>query len=176
MILRRRAVVAALWLVPGLAVAESTGHGGGAVQLREILTGEHSITLWGAAVNFALLCAILLRVTSKPLSTFLATRRGTMEQAMREAGEAKARAEARYLEYSARLAGLDQELATLRGDIERAAEEDKQRILADADEASERLRRDTETLVRQHAETLERQVRAEVVAAAITTAERVLRE
>lgn len=173
---RPGAIVTALWLVPALAAAESAGHGHGALHLREILTGEHSITLWGAVVNFALLVLILYKAGSKPLQAFLTTRRGAMEQAMREAGEAKARAEARYQEYTQRLAGLDRELMKLKSDIERAAEEDKQRILADAEEASARLRRDTETLVRQHAEALERQVRAEVVAAAVTTAERVLRE
>lgn len=169
-------IVAVLCLVPAFASAESAGHGHGALHLREILTGEHSITLWGAVVNFALLCTILYLAASKPLRGFLATRRGAMELAMREAAEAKARAEARYQEYTARLAGLDQELAKLRADIERAAEEDNARILADAEQATERLRRDTETLVRQHAEALERHVRAEVVEAAITAAERVLRD
>ena len=99
---------------------------------------------------------------------------------LRSAGQspafAKTRADARYKEYTERLAGLDTELAKLRADIERSAEEDKKRILADAGEAADRLRADAETLVRQHAEQLERNVRAEVVEAAIQTAEKVLRD
>lgn len=169
------AVATGLWLVPAAALAEAA-HGHGKVTLHEILAGDHSVGFWGAVVNFTLLCAILYVAARKPVQAFLSTRRSAMEEAMREAAEAKAKAEAKYQEYTARLAGLDQELAKLRADIERGAEEDKKRILGETEEATARLRRDTETLVRQHAEGLERRIRAEVVEAAIGSAERLLRE
>lgn len=172
---RLGAAAVGLWLVPSAALAES-GHGHGGVTLHEVLAGDHSITFWGAVVNFSLLCAILYFAARKPLQAFLATRRSAMEEAIRDAAAAKAKAEARYQEYTDRLAGLDQELAKLRADIARGAEDDKKRILAEAEETAARLRRDTETLIRQHAEGLERRIRAEVVEAAMSSAERLLRE
>lgn len=172
-------ITAALWCLPTLALAEGGGHGGGhgqPLRLVDIVTGEDSVQFWGAVFNWLLLVLILVVFAAKPLRAFLGARRGAMEDAIREAAAAKAQAQARYEEYSARLAQLDQELARLRSDIERAAEEDRQHILQEAEQAATRLKRDTETLVRQHAEALERQVRGEVVTAAVAAAERVLRE
>ena len=148
----------------------------GPLRFLDVVAGPESIHFWGAALNFALLVLILRRFAAKPVREFLTGRRQEMEQAMREAAEAKARAQAKFEEYTTRLSHLDQELARLRADIERAAEDDRRRILAEAEAAAARLKRDTETLVRQHAEALERQVRREVVEAAISAAERVLRD
>jgi F-type H+-transporting ATPase subunit b len=152
------------------------GAHGHSLHLFDILIGKDSVQFWGAVLNCIFLVVILTAFAAKPLREFLAARRCEMEEAIREAAEARARAQSKYDEYTMRLSQLDQELAGLRADIERAAEEDRQRILADAEEAAARLRRDTEIIVQQHAEALERQVRREVVSAAITTAERVLRE
>lgn len=171
-------LTAALWCIPALALAEGEhgGEHGGRLHLIDILAGEDSVHFWGAVLNWLLLVVILVVFARKPVRAFLGARRSVMEDAIREASAAKAQAQARYDEYTARLAQLDQELARLRADIERAAEEDRKHILQEAQHASARLKSDTETLVRQHAEALERQVRGEVVTAAVAAAERVLRE
>lgn len=171
-------LTAALWCIPALALAEGEhggGHGG-PLHLIDIVAGEDSVHFWGAVLNWLMLVVILVVFARKPVGAFLGTRRSEMEDAIREAAAAKAQAQARYEEYTARLAQLDQELARLRADIERAAEEDRKQILAEAQHAATRLKSDTETLVRQHADALERQVRGEVVTAAVAAAERVLRE
>ncbi|TPW00674.1 MAG: F-type H+-transporting ATPase subunit b [Alphaproteobacteria bacterium] len=160
-------LTAALWCIPALALAEGEhgGEHGGRLHLIDILAGEDSVHFWGAVLNWLLLVVILVVFARKPVRAFLGARRSVMEDAIREASAAKAQAQARYDEYTARLAQLDQELARLRADI-----------LQEAQHASARLKSDTETLVRQHAEALERQVRGEVVTAAVAAAERVLRE
>jgi F-type H+-transporting ATPase subunit b len=162
---------------PALAWAEGA-HGGHGGQLRfvDVVAGKDSVHFWGSFINWFLLVVLLGYFGAKPVRAFLGARRAAMEDAIREATLAKAQAQARYEEYSARLAQLDHELARLRADIERAAEEDRRRILEETEQASARMKRDTETLVRQHAEALERQVRGEVVDAAVAAAERVVRE
>jgi len=156
------------------AHAEEHGaHGHGEVSAGAIFS---SIEFWGAVVNFGLLVFLLRRYASKPLAGFLQSRRAQMEVAIREAAEAKAAAESKLAEYEARLKTLDDELKTMRSDIEKAAREDKERILAEAEDASARLREETAALVRQSAAALEREVRREVVVAAVEVAERVLRE
>jgi F-type H+-transporting ATPase subunit b len=172
-------VAAVLASAPALARAAGAEHAGGhgrALRFVDVVAGAESVHFWGAVLNFMLLVVILYAFAAKPVREFLTGRRRDMEEAMRSAAEAKAKAQARYEEYTTRLAQLDQELAKLRADIERAAEEDRRHILAEAEHATARLKRDTETLVRQHAEALERQVRREVVEVAVATAERVLRE
>jgi F0F1-type ATP synthase membrane subunit b/b' len=147
-----RALAAAAWFVPSLALAAGDAHGGHGGQLHfvDVVAGAESVHFWGSFINWFLLVVLLGYFAAKPVREMLGARRREMEVAIREASAAKAAADARHAEYTARLAQLDQELARLRADIQRAAE--------------------------QHAEALERQVRREVVDAAVTTAERVLRE
>jgi F-type H+-transporting ATPase subunit b len=130
---------------------------------------------FAAVINFVLLLLVLRRLGKQPLATFLGERRKAMERNIAEAAELKAKADARHKEYVERLAQLDQELQKLRTDIARAAEEDRQRILADAEETARRLRRETEALIDQHGRALSAAARREVVEAAMAAAEQLLR-
>jgi len=146
---------------------------GGPVHFSDIV---HNTEFWGACINFTLLLVVLRKLGKKPLADFLTQRRREMEQSMAEAAAMKAKAEARYKEYTQRIAQLDQELAKLETDIARGAEEDKQRIIADAQDAAARLKRDTESLIERYAKALSTEVRQELVAAAVAAAENVLRQ
>jgi F-type H+-transporting ATPase subunit b len=162
----------------GDEAAEGEGHAaehehGGPVHFSDIV---HNTEFWGACINFTLLLVVLRKLGKKPLADFLIQRRREMEQNMAEAAEMKAKAEARYKEYTQRIAQLDQELVKLEGDIARGAEEDKLRIIADAQDAATRLKRDTEALIERYARALGTEVRQELVAAAVAAAEKVLRE
>jgi F-type H+-transporting ATPase subunit b len=144
---------------------------------------EHSLrgmfsnqSFLAALINFSLLVWVLRKLGKQPLADFLSSRRSEMEKNMAAAADMKAKAEAVFKEYNARLAQLDTELAKLRGDIERAAEEDKQRIVADAEENARRMKRETEALIDQYGKTLSAQVRSEMVEAAVAAAEKLLRE
>jgi F-type H+-transporting ATPase subunit b len=132
-------------------------------------------TFWAAVINFALLLFVLRKLGSKPLAEFLQERRRVMERSMTEAAELRAKAEALQKEYAARLAQLDADLQKLRDDIARAAQEDKTRIVAEAEETARRLRRETEGLIEQHAKALSLSVRRDVVEAATSAAEQILR-
>jgi F0F1-type ATP synthase membrane subunit b/b' len=156
------------------AVAEEHGaEGAHAVSLHTITSLENK-PFWAAILNFALLAYLLRRYGAKPLREFLVGRRREIEQAMAEAGAMKQKAEAKYKEYTERLATLDQELAKLRSDIERSAEEDKRKIVAEAEETARRLKRETESLIDQHAKALTSAVRQEMVGAAVAAAEKLL--
>jgi F-type H+-transporting ATPase subunit b len=132
-------------------------------------------TFWAAVINFSLLLLVLRRLASKPLANYLADRRCVMERSIQEAAEMRKKAEALHQEYSARLAQLDTELKKLREDIARAAKEDEARIVADAEETARRLRKETESLIDQHAKALTAGIRRDVVEAAVSSAEQILR-
>jgi F-type H+-transporting ATPase subunit b len=146
---------------------------GGPISLEGIL---HEPEFWAAVINFVLLLFVLRKLGGKSLSEFLSNRRSEMERNMTEAAELKRKAEARYTEYTERLKALDAELEKLRKDSERAAEEDKAGILAEAEEAARRFKRETESLIDQHAKALTAEVRKELVTLATAAAEKVLRE
>jgi F-type H+-transporting ATPase subunit b len=99
-----------------------------------------------------------------------------MQLAIDEAAEAKRAAEAKLKEYNDRLAQLDSELAKLRSDLVAAGEEDKKRIVAEAEETAQRMKRETEALIDQHSKQLVTQVRREMVDAAVAASEKLVRE
>jgi F-type H+-transporting ATPase subunit b len=177
----RRAAVLAMVLMAAAPVArvaaedEAQGaeHGhAGPLHASDVVRNPE---FWTAAINFTLLLFLLRRFGKKPVSEFLVQRRREMEQAMTEAAAMKQKAEAKYKEYAARLATLDEELSKLRSDIERGAQEDKRRIVAEAEETARRLKRETESLIEQHAKALASSVRRDMVDAAMVAAEQRLR-
>lgn len=184
-----RAVVLALALtggsVPALVAAQEEPQAAEQQGAQPDEGGEHAHGIGpmfantgfiAAIINFALLLWVLSKVGKRPLGDFLARRRDEMARSMAAAAEMKAKAEAVFQEYSTRIAHLDEELAKLRQDIERAAEEDRQRIAAEAEDNARRLKRETEALIEQYGKALSADVRKEMVAAAIGAAENILRE
>jgi F-type H+-transporting ATPase subunit b len=158
----------------GVAEHGEAEHGhGGPLQLRDVL---HSTEFWGAVINFSLLAWLLRRKGAKPLNDFLVNRRREMEREIAAAAAMKAKAEAKFQEFTQRMSQLDSELAKLRKDMERSAQEDRQRILSEADENARRLRRETESLIDQHAKALTASIRREMVGAAVAQAEKLVRE
>jgi F-type H+-transporting ATPase subunit b len=163
-----------LWLLPAAALAVDGGdeHGAhGPLDFGGILSRTEFLA---SVENFALLAFVLWWFGRKPIAEFLGSRRREMKQAMDEAAAMKAKAEARYKEYTERLSQLDGELEKLKADIARGAEEDKKRILLEAEEAAQRMRKETEALVDQHAQALSSELRREMVEAATRSARQVL--
>lgn len=161
---------AALLLTPCIALASGDDHGH--VTPASLFS---NIEFWGAVVNFTLLVILLRKVLGNPLSSHLTERRRAVEEGMKEAAALKAEAEKVYQEYSQRLETMDADIEKLREDIVKAAEADKERLLSDAKASSERMHAETQSLIAQHAEALSREIRAEVVEAAVKAAEEVLR-
>lgn len=158
--------------------AEHSGHGEhhGNLTLKEIVSGEHAIEFWGSVVNFTLLVILIVRMGKKPVSSFLGTRRESIERGISEAAAVKSAAEAAFNTYTDRMKSLDAELAKLRKDVAEAAERDRARIVAEANESVARLKAETDALVQRQAEQLEAQIRREVVEAAAEAAEKAARE
>jgi F0F1-type ATP synthase membrane subunit b/b' len=163
-----------------LAARAQEGHEEGAehekLSFKSIIGGEEKLQFWGSVVNFGLLVYLIRRGTKKPLGSFLQERKTTIERGIAEAAEMKQKAEAVAKEYGERMKTLDQELDKLRTDIARAAQDDKARIVAEAQDSEKRLRAETNAMIAQQVEQLEAQIRREVVAAAMSAAERAVKE
>jgi F-type H+-transporting ATPase subunit b len=158
----------------GVEVPEHGEHG--PLTLKEIVSGKEAMSFWGSVVNFALLIYLIRVMSKKPLASFLTGRREAIERGLKEASEAKRNAERVYEEYNQRMATLDATLAKLKSDVSAAAEQDRNRIVQEAEQGVARLRAETAALITRQGEQLEAQIRREVVAAATTAAERAVRE
>jgi F-type H+-transporting ATPase subunit b len=151
-------------------------HAHAPLTLKEIFTGEESLHFWGSVVNFALLVYLIRRFGGKPLADFLNGRRASIERSIAEASAVKRNAEEAFNAYTERMKTLDSELAKLRKDVAEAAERDRKRISAEANDTVARFKAETEIMVQRQTEQLELQIRREVVAAAADAAEKAVRE
>ena len=138
--------------------------------------GVNAIELAASFVNFAVLLGILVYLGRKPTRAYLASRRAAVVDGLAEAQRMKAAAEAKYNEYQARLANLDAELAQIKSEIIASGEAERERIVAEAERKSARLRRETEFLIEQQLKQLRVDLTRESVEAAMTAAEKLLRE
>ena len=153
------------------ATPEGEGHEGGEHAARI----ESPLRLLASLVNFAGLAFILVKFGGSAVKKGLASRHTQLKTDISQAAEAKAAAEARYKAQEARLAGLEQEIATLRAKMKAEAEAEKSRLLAAAEERAARVREETRFLLEQQTKEAAQVLRREAALAAVKVAEEILR-
>jgi F-type H+-transporting ATPase subunit b len=142
------------------SAASEDGHGGG---------------LFWQVLNVALLVAVLFYFARKPVLGYLAGRRDEIAKNLESSSELLAESERRLAEWSRKAADLDREAASIRDATRRAAEAERDRILADARVTAERIRQSAgavERELRLGRETLRR----EAADLAVELAAKILRE
>lgn len=132
--------------------------------------------LLAAFVNFGLLITILVVKVMPSVRKGLVDRRNGIAKELDEAARLKTAAEAKHREYQSRLAQLDEELATIRADMKKAAETEGARIVDEAKAKAERARKETEFLIEQRMKSLRQELTREAAVRAVEAAEAILRE
>ncbi len=127
-------------------------------------------------VNFVLLIGVLFYVARKPVRQYFAQRREEIQTEVEGAAELLKRAETRFTEWQRKLVDLDQELDEIRATARSRAQEERDRILADARVAAERIRRDAGAAMEQELRRAQAELRAEASDLAAELAESMLRE
>jgi F-type H+-transporting ATPase subunit b len=183
--MRRLALAAALALalpvmaLPFVALAQPQGEpGGGEPAAEHGEHGEHhgidwNLMIW-QIIDFSAVVFVVVYFGRKPLARFLTERRAGVAEALEEAQRLKAAAEAREKELRERLVKLNDEMAALRADMVKAGVEERDRIVADAEEKAARMRKETEFVIEQQLKQLRVDLTKEAVDAAITAAQEVL--
>ncbi len=126
-------------------------------------------------VNFAILAFIYYRAGKKPITEGLQARHDTIAKDLIEAAKIKEEAEARLVEYSTRLEQLENELQRIKAEIIATGEADKERMVKEAEEKAERMRKDAQFLLDQEMKQLRIDMLAYTADAAIAAAEGVLK-
>lgn len=108
--------------------------------------GDHAeggvpIFVW-EILNFAILVGVLVYFGRKPIRDMFASRREEISGDIDRATELLEQAELRNSEWQRRLADLDVALENIRSSARQRAEEEGERILAEAADGAERIRRD----------------------------------
>jgi F-type H+-transporting ATPase subunit b len=121
-------------------------------------------------LNFVLLVAVLIYFAKKPIQSFLADRRGQIQEQLKNATETLAAAERRHAELHRQLVDLDTDLQEIRERARERTESERDRILADATAAAERIEADAKAAVDREIERARDQLRHEASELAIELA------
>lgn len=142
--------------------------------------GSHHITLgqpWQdsgfliTVVTFLCLIVLLVFGYKKAGAPALQNRRREIEEALADAQEKKAEAEALRKEYRGRLDKMEEELATIRKEMVQTGEAERDRIVAEAETKAATMRKDVEFQISQKMKQLRDELTTETALAAITAAE-----
>ncbi|MRR54526.1 MAG: hypothetical protein EG822_08450 [Deltaproteobacteria bacterium] len=145
----------------GLA-AETAQHAESGAQLKDFLY---------RLFNFALLAGILIWAWKKAkVSELLATRRANVEKTLLEAEEIKEEAERKLAEYTEKLEKASREIEEIYAAIKQEGEAEKNRIIQEAKEAAERVRRHAQLAAHQEIQQATARLQAETARLAIELA------
>jgi F-type H+-transporting ATPase subunit b len=169
--------VALVTLAPALARADGEGevtaaHRGEAEAepAPKLDTGKLALQF----VNFALLAGILGWFGGKAINKALLARHQQLKADLVAASEARASAERRVAHQEKRLASLETEIEAIRTGIKQEAEDEKQRLIATAEERAKRIGEETKFLLDQQVKEAEITLRREVAEAAVKIAEQLV--
>ncbi len=121
-------------------------HGGGHGAVSTV-TPEKLKDLGWRAMNFAALLIILIKFLKKPIVDGLRGRREGIKEEFDALEAQRAESEAQYQEYAGRLNGLDEELKEMVAKAVAQGEVEKKRIIAEANDAAEQIKRQAESAV-----------------------------
>jgi len=129
-----------------------------------------------ALVNFAILIFLLVKLFGRSFTSFLQTRHDSIKTALEEGKRLREEAQQRLEEYGRKIANVDREVDELVASIRAAAEEEKARILAQAEAQAAALEREAQDRIAAEIERSRRALEREVVGAAVAAAEKLLRD
>jgi F-type H+-transporting ATPase subunit b len=159
-------------------VEEATGHdaqaeGHGELTFSSLIRNRE---FQGTVINFLVLVGLIAWVIRKKGNPALAARRAEVEKELAEAQRLRAAAEERHMGTALRLEKLDQEMLQIRGDMVKAGEAERDRIVAQAEEKAARLRKDTSFLIDQQIKQLRKDLTQQAASAAVLAAQELLQE
>ena len=149
-------------LLPGVALA---AEGAGSSPVYDLLL---------KFVNFGILAGILFYFLRKPVSQSLADRREDIRRELEDARQAKDAAEAKLKEYQERVSNLEQDVRRIQEDFRAEGQRQRERIVAEAVNAVEAMRRQTETAGANEVKRALDELRAEAADLAVQLAEEML--
>jgi F-type H+-transporting ATPase subunit b len=122
-------------------------------------------------VNFLIFLYLIKRFVLPLARDYFKSRREGIVASIREADDAKQRADALAGDYKNRLARLTEELRAIRDALRSEGEREKAKLLAEAKEIAERIEADTDFLAAQEARLARQTLRREIVDTARASAE-----
>ena len=124
--------------------------------------------------NFAILAGVLFYYARKPAVNAIRNSIESVKTLLKEARESRKASEARMKEAEEKLAGVDKEISELLESARKEGEAERERILAEAAKAQEKLKTETALAIEQELKKAKDILRMEAADAAVALAEEVI--
>jgi F-type H+-transporting ATPase subunit b len=125
--------------------------------------------------NFIILLYILYKLMWKKMKSFFAGRREGIKASLEEAEVVKADAEKKFMEYDEKIKKAEEEIQNISAMIKAQGEEEKKRIIADAERASVKMKEDAKARMEQELKKAKNELRLEASDLAVQMAEDILK-
>lgn len=127
-------------------------------------------------INFAALVGIVFYFVAKPFKKSMADRKQKIEADLKEARTARAEAEAKFKEVTLKLQKASEEIEKVRLSIHDEGEAEKNKIIANARQAADKIRSEAEKMAAREIEKARAELRKEASRLAIALAEELIRK
>ena len=128
------------------------------------------------ALNLVLLFSVLFFVARKPVLEYLSGRKADITSNIESSEKLLGEAEARLSEWNQKAAQLDEEVAMIRAATKKAAETERDHIIADAQATAERIKAGASAVVDRELNVARESLREEVAVLATDLAATILQE
>jgi len=163
-------VVTVLGIVLVAAVAWASGGG------EEVDHKAQLIDFGWRIANFIVLLFILYKLMWKKMKSFFAGRREGIKASLEEAEVVRAEAEKKFKEYDEKIKKAEEEIQGISAMIKAQGEEEKKRIIADAERASVKMKEDAKARMEQEIKKAKNELRLEASELAVQMAEDILKK
>jgi F-type H+-transporting ATPase subunit b len=160
-------------LVAGDAFAAGGGHHGDP-HVNWWTWDEHAPPVGWFIVDFLIFAFALKKLAGPKLVATFQQRHETIKAAIEEADSSHKKVTAEYERYRDKLANIDTEVKDLVGGAKSDGKDEKERIIEGAKSYSERMRKDSETIVEHEEEYAKLRLRNETARAALSEAQQIL--
>jgi F-type H+-transporting ATPase subunit b len=120
--------------------------------------------------NWGILVWLIVLLARKQLPAYLAKRKAAIVQGMQDAKKLRDESAERLQNYEDKLAKIDSDIERIKQEMQKAGEQERDRILAEAVERRARMERDARRLIETEIEGIKESLRREVVQAALAAA------
>jgi F-type H+-transporting ATPase subunit b len=143
-------------------------------------TGDQAGSNWTnfiwRSINFLVLGGVLYWLLAKKMKEFFIGRKDGIRNALAEATTAREAAEKKFQEYSIKLDKATGEIEQISEVIRSQGLSEKERIIAEAKKAAEKMKEDTQTRIEQEFKKASQQLRSEAVRLSTQMAEELLKK
>lgn len=141
--------------------------------------GHGGSTLWSfifSVINFILFLIVLYIFALPRIKSFYSERSEKIQQALKEAEEARTLAENKLREYEKKITFLDKEVEEIRKAVEKEGEAEKERIISAASKEAEIIKWQAKIIAEQELKQAKAELRKELATLSLERAEKIIKE